>query len=469
MILVELLTGHHPFAGLADADIRHRLSAAGVDLAGVSDPDWRRLCRGLLLRDPQKRWGCDGVRRWLDGDANLLMPLDDRAVPGAHDVLPHRIEGTLCHTQEELAVALATHWDAGRKDLMGGFVTGWARDELKDQNLVRFLQDLLGQRDIKEDLRLFRLIRHLDPALPPVWRGKSLALPGLCAQAAKAVQDDFPAIDWVVSVFSQRPLQELSPAQYPAEAALAARWEEQHAHCMQLWQETTLARTDLREEQASIQGVSDFDALVYGEPAGLSKPSPFKLLPMLLLALADASYGSDLRQQIRARAGDWLAHNPWLGHLLASGEPAAWVMANFLLPYARDEASSAQKRLELEARQAENARYLELAESANPVLARLRAACASLGIFAGGGTRAQVAGACMQLLELVATARAQGVPQYDPLMRTLRRAEPIVLRIQKRLDAWSQATPLKALWSGVGLSKEIRQPGRSLPARAPQQ
>lgn len=387
-------------------------------------------------------------------------------MPVAHVGLPYRLGVVLCHTPEELAAALTTHWDAGRKDLMRGQITTWAREELKDQNIVRYLQDLLGLRDIKEDLRLLRLIMFLDPRLPPVWRGNSLTLSGLRAQAARAVQGDFPAIDWVVSVFAQQALRELSSAQYPSEAELVARWEEQYAHCMQLWQETTHARTDLRNEQTRIQGVSDFDALVYGEPAGLSKPSPFKMLPMLLLALADTDYGSDLRKQIRTRADDWLTHNPWLEHLLASEEPAAWVMASFLLPYARDEAAAAQKKQRLDARD-EAARQGELAERANDTLAELRHACATVGIFAGRAKHARAGKACAQLLALVAAARTQGIPLDSPLMRTLRRSEPIVLRIQKRLDIWSSASPIKAMWSCVGLRKAIRELGRTLPSRVP--
>jgi len=452
IILVELLTGRHPFAGLSDAVITHRLVTTSIDLSGVTDPDWRKLCRGLLLRDPQKRWGAAEVRRWLDGDANLLMPQDDVATPGAHAGLPYRLGDSLCHTPEELAAGLATHWEAGRKDLMRGEIAAWVREELKDQNLVRFLQDLLDLRDTSDDLRLLRLILFLAPTLPPAWRGSSLALPGLLAQAAKAVKGDLPASDWVVSIFAQRILHELSPAQHSAEAALVRRWEEQHADCQQLWQETTHARTNLRVEETRIEGVANFDALVYGEPAGLNKPSPFKLLPMLLLALADASYASELRQQIRARAETWLAHNHWLGHLLTSEEPAAWVMASFLLPYARDEAATRQKRLQRE-QEAEARRFSELATRTNETLARLRDACEYLGVFASETERANTASACTDLMALVADARAAGVPAEAPLMRTLRRAEPVVLRIQDRLDAWAHAARVNALFRNRNLAQ----------------
>lgn len=466
IILVELLTGSHPFKDLTGTDITHRLATTGVDLSNVSDPDWRKLCRGLLLRDPRQRWGGDEVQRWLAGDITLLAPQDDFVAPGAHHLLPFRVEDTLCHTPEELAAALATHWDRGRKDLMSGQITTWAEEELEDPDLVHFLQNLLGLRDVKDDLRLLRLILYLAPTSQPAWRGHSLTLQGLSAQAARAVQGDFPAIDWVVSIFAQKSLRELSPKQFPAEAALAARWEEQHAHCMQLWQETTHARTDLRSEQTSIQGISNFDALVYGEPIGLSKPSPFKLLPMLLLALTDANYGSDLCKQIRTRAADWLAHNPWLEHLLSSDEAAAWVMAYFLLPYARDEASSAQKRLQLEAHE-EAARFVELVERTNDILVRLHNTCATLGAFSGSVKLSHAADVCTQLLELVAAARAQGVPNDNPLMRTLRRAEPITLRIQDRLHTLAQATPFKALFGSIKLRQAIRDLGNTLPTRVP--
>ena len=452
MILVELLTGHHPFDDLSEAVITHRLVTAGVDLAGIADADWRKLCRGLLLRDPQRRWGATEIRRWLSGDVTLMMPQDEMTPPTPQAGLPYRIDDAVCHTPAELAAALVTHWEAGRKDLMRGQLTAWAANELKDHNLVRFLQDLLDLRDASDDLRVLRLILHLAPAMPPVWRGESLALPGLLAQAARAEQGNATAADWVVSVFAQKALRELPPAQHPVETALAARWETEHAHCLQLWQETVRARTDLRKDQTSIGGVTNYDALVYGEPAGLSKPSPVKLLPMLLLALGDVTFGNELRAQIRAQAKDWLAHSPWLEHLLASDDPAGWVVARFLLPYARDDAAALQKRLAAEAA-AEANRFATLTTRTNDTLAQLRDACEYLSIFAGEAERTGAATACENLLALVADARVQGVPTDSPLMRTLRRAEPVVLRIQERLDSWAHAARVNALWRNRNLAQ----------------
>ena len=177
----------------------------------------------------------------------------------------------------------------------------------------------------------------------------------------------------------------------------------------------------------------------------------------------------------------------------------------------RQEEELAQKRREREI-EVEAERFAELATRTNETLARLRDACDYLGIFASEAERNNAAAACQDLLALVAEARTAGVPAEVPLMRTLRRSEPIVLRIQDRLDAWAQASRINALlrnrnlaqgvggiffslfmfaaqvlsrfliwliiipaaifgwrmWGIVELRNAIRELGRSLPARVPQ-
>ncbi|MEW6512621.1 MAG: inactive serine/threonine-protein kinase VRK3 [Pseudomonadota bacterium] len=456
IILVELLTGRHPFAGLSDAVITHRLVTAGVDLSGVTDPDWRKLCGGLLLRDPQKRWGAAEVRRWLTGDPSLVLPRDEAPAGAAHAGLPYRLDEAICHTPAELAAALATHWDAGRKDLMRGQITAWAGQELKDQNLVRFLQDLLDVRDITDDLRLLRLIVRLAPAMPPVWRGSGLAVAKLLAQAAIAAQGDATgaakAADWLASVFVQKALRELPPAQHPAEAALAARWETAGARLLALWRDTEQARLRWTQEHTRRGGYANFDALVYGHAGDNPLPPPAKLQPVLLLAIADESYAAQLRARLWTEARPHLEHAPWLEALLREDEPVGWVVAHLLLPHAAQASAEAEKRRQREI-EAEAARFTELAARTNETLARLRDACEYLGVFASETERANTSAACTDLLALVADARAAGVPAEAPLMRTLRRAEPVVLRIQDRLDAWAHAARVNALFRNRNLAQ----------------
>jgi tRNA A-37 threonylcarbamoyl transferase component Bud32/ribosomal protein L40E len=449
MIVVELLTGHHPFDGLSDAVITHQLVTGRVDLAAVEDPAWRTLCRGLLLRDPQRRWGAAETRRWLDGDASLVAPVKEAPHAGLHAARPYRIEDAVCTTADELAVALASHWPAGRKDLMRGQLSAWIGQELRDDNLLRVVQDLLDARDLSDDLRLLRLIRRIAPAMPPVWRGESLAVASLLAQAARAEQGENGAADWLLSVFVQQVLRELPAAQFPVEAALVARWEAAHARFLDLWREIETARTHWRKEQTNRDGVADFDALVFGQPADHEAPPPARLQPLLLLALADEAYAARLLERVRAEAAPHLADNPWLDALLQAGasdgpDPVRLVIAWLLLPHARTAAEDAQKRRARE-RQAETAQVAALLLRANQALAMLRDCC-ELGLFAGAFERGVTASAAQALLALTEEVRAQGLAPDAPLLRTLQRAEPVVLRIQERLDAWDHAARVNAIW-----------------------
>lgn len=456
MILVELLTGRHPYDGLSDAVITHQLVTGRVDLAAVDDPSWRTLCRGLLLRDPKRRWGAAETRRWLDGDASLAAPAEEAPPAGVHAAQPYRIEDAVCLNARELALALATHWQAGRKDLMRGQLSAWIGQELRDHNLLRVVQDLLDLRDISDDLRLLRLIRHIAPDLPPVWRGESLAVAGLLAQAARAEQggDNGAAADWLAAVFAQRVLRELPAAQCPAEAALAARWEAAHERFMTRWRETENTLIAWRKEHGSRDGVADFDALVFGHPAALAPPAAAKIQPLLLLALADADYAGSLLASLRAEAAPHLADAPWLDALLREDapdgpDPAALAVAGFLLPHAEHAAADARRRREHAAR-TEAEQTAALLQRANQMLALLRGGC-ELGLFASAFERGATASTAQALLDLIGEVRAQGLPAETPLLRTLQRAEPVVLRIQERLDAWEHAARINALWRNRNL------------------
>lgn len=452
MILVELFTGRHPFDGLSDAVVTHRLVIGSIDLAEVTDPDWRKLCAGLLLRDPRNRWGAPEIRRWLAGDTTLAAVQAEAPASAAQAIQPYRIGDAVCHTPAELAAALATHWEAGRKDLMRGQLAAWVGQELKDQNLQRILHDLLDLRDVSDDVRLLKLIVHLAPTLPPVWRGEGMAAAQLLACAARIEQGEMQQAEWLVSVSAQRALYALSAAHYPAEADLAAAWEAAGTRLIEHWRAAERSRLAWTQQQTNRNGYADFDALVYGHVAENPLPPPVRRHPRLLLASADTAYAAQLRTRLRSEAQPYVDLSPWLADLLNRDDPVAWVAASFLLPQAATAAEALQKRRQ-QAVDAEAKRFADLALRTNETLARLRDACNYLGVFAGETERGNAAAACTQLLGLLAEVQAAGAPLEHPLLRTLRRAEPIVLRIQDRFDAWAHAARVNALWRNRNLAQ----------------
>ena len=192
MMLVEALTGRHPFEGMSDAVMANWLVTKPIDLAAVTDERWRMLLRGLLARDPAARWGHDQIARWIAGDATLAAPAEEAAttVGEARGTRPYRIGDVECRTPRELANALARHWALGAQDLQRGLVRAWLQNELHDQELTRFAIDLAEMPGCSDDERLLRLLLRLDPELPPVFRGLDVSPDGLAALAAHAQQED---------------------------------------------------------------------------------------------------------------------------------------------------------------------------------------------------------------------------------------------------------------------------------------
>ncbi|MCB1765225.1 MAG: protein kinase [Candidatus Competibacteraceae bacterium] len=192
MILLEALTGRHPFADLSAMVIRYQLQVRPAPVQDLAEP-WRTLCRGLLLRDPEQRWGAPEIRRWRAGDDRLASPIDT-AQPEAVTFRPRRFYrlavGVECRSARELAAQMARHWEEAREDLLRGAIGDWLRHDLGEQEAPKAALEVLEVRDMDADERLARLLAHLAPDLPPVWKQWSLAANDLAATAQAVLEGD---------------------------------------------------------------------------------------------------------------------------------------------------------------------------------------------------------------------------------------------------------------------------------------
>lgn len=66
IVAYEVIKGKHPFAGANQAVISYQIITQDIALPDTADR-YRVLLRGLLNRDPKKRWGYEQVRAWLEG------------------------------------------------------------------------------------------------------------------------------------------------------------------------------------------------------------------------------------------------------------------------------------------------------------------------------------------------------------------------------------------------------------------
>ena len=291
MLVLEAVSGRHPYAGLSDAVLSYQLVTQPVECGGVAEP-WRTLCRGLLARDPHQRWGRAEIERWLAGDETLRLPVEDSPSAEGRAQRPYRLGGVDCWTARELAGQMAQQWAAASKDLDRGFITDWLRNELHDQDLARAALDVLDDPKMDADERLLRVLVKMAPDLPPVWKQWSLALEDLSAAAQAASRGD---------AASQAMLWELYQGQPDVLGIYAAAG---HADCGQAqdaWRQT------VTEHEKTWQ-----TALTYGVPEKL-KPDLAVVLPGLLLA---AMSPVELQKEIKSLA-ERLVHRPaWLTGLL---------------------------------------------------------------------------------------------------------------------------------------------------------
>src|SRR5687768_12019842 len=206
MIALEAAQGRHPFDGLTEHVMNHHLATRPIDVRGVYDDELRVLCRGLLVRDPKRRWSSAEVERWLAGDSTLAAPED----APASNVRPYRIGASESTTAHDLALALAGHWDEARKDLARGQIASWLEHELHDYNLVRKLRDITDHRALSDDARLLRFLLTAAPDLPPSWRGRPVSDAAILDAARRAVNGDADADAWLDSLYQDSVLTEFT-------------------------------------------------------------------------------------------------------------------------------------------------------------------------------------------------------------------------------------------------------------------
>ncbi len=336
MLVLEMATGAHPFRGLSEAVILHQLTTRAVSVSEVADARLRLLLRGLLLRDPDRRWGDAELARWLAGDTSLPEPVDDAALAGGFSQ-PYAVLDERCHTPEQLAVAFARHWGAGLADLANGQLLRWFTEVQKDQNAVRLLLDLRYETQLSPDQQLLRFILHYAPGIPPLWRGRSVEVGALLTAASEALRHDAAAGEWLAELHERRVLEAYAAAGNSQSAELVQRWNGALADFDAAWAD--FGQRLKRHDQPVQAEVALFDDLVYGSgptPA-LARPVAAKLHPRLLAA----AYAPAWVERLRARVlRDWVplaVACPWLNEL---GDPqhmgaAQLLAAEGVLPEAR--------------------------------------------------------------------------------------------------------------------------------------
>ncbi len=191
MMLLEMLQGAHPYDGLSEAVISHQLATQNVEelTEGLSDPSWRKLCRGLLRRTPSARWDGAAVSKWIadPNDPSLAIAEENAPPSGEPPTAAIEFDGRSYRTPADLGAALSRDWAKAESFWKRRFpdVRTWVTDGLGLEPLGDALAEI-DDADLSLDAQVFNFIYHLAPSAPLRFRDADLSVEGLAALARQA-------------------------------------------------------------------------------------------------------------------------------------------------------------------------------------------------------------------------------------------------------------------------------------------
>ncbi len=186
IVLMEVLAGRNPFEGLQNQVILYQLTTQGVEIPREIEPRWHDLLKGLLTRNPEKRWGPDEIRRWRDGrevptfyDEEMATrkertsaPESAQPAPFKRIATPFQFEKASYNTLEELLSAFSSSpplWEAGKAEIGRGALVSWLEEGGRPQSASRMREIMQETRD--PDRLLFKSLLVFHPSLPLSWLG----------------------------------------------------------------------------------------------------------------------------------------------------------------------------------------------------------------------------------------------------------------------------------------------------------
>ena len=120
-----------------------------------------RICRGLLIKDPLKRWDLGEILRTMDGED---IPVDEDLIIADLNITYNASKHQIANTPEELADYMTADVELAKKYLYRGQIERWLKPY---PELALEMQDIVEKRFPKDqDTGLMAAIYLLNPAAP---------------------------------------------------------------------------------------------------------------------------------------------------------------------------------------------------------------------------------------------------------------------------------------------------------------
>ncbi len=109
ILVIQIRTGSHPWEDLDNDQIHLNKNTLPSPIPEEMGSRWQTLAKGLLTRDPEKRWSSGEVRRWLDGENDIPVHFEaDYSRPDDRPVLIYYKRNLRFRSLSEVCALLAT-------------------------------------------------------------------------------------------------------------------------------------------------------------------------------------------------------------------------------------------------------------------------------------------------------------------------------------------------------------------------
>jgi len=132
IVTLELLTSQSLFKNINQNRIEYEISTKGIQIPNDLPQEYSLLLKGLLTRDPEKRWGEQEVLRWINNERDIPVHYEySEKKTTKENIKPYRFHGSTYYSLESLVAACIESpetWDEAVKHLGRGYILKWLED-----------------------------------------------------------------------------------------------------------------------------------------------------------------------------------------------------------------------------------------------------------------------------------------------------------------------------------------------------
>lgn len=205
VICLEIIQNRHPFEGMNHNMVLSTLSTQGIAVPADINPKVAHLLKGLLTRNPKKRWGYPEVTDWLSGRENIPVYYEGESHHLPETTTPYDFREDQFTTLKDLMYAFVQDpesWNDAKRHITSGYLIKWLEKIEKFGQIVEI--DKYCEIYPDEDERLLYIAVRFNPDIPFTLYGKPLDIAHIARYLDRSLKgmSDEPERRVIAAIFS---------------------------------------------------------------------------------------------------------------------------------------------------------------------------------------------------------------------------------------------------------------------------